>query len=80
MSTGPVEAKVKWGGAGAAVGGLVVWALETYVFHGSVPVPVQAFIDLAVPAGLAWVLGYAAKHTFRDDPDARNAQERPPMT
>lgn len=78
MSKGPVEAKVKWGGVGAAVGGVIVWALETYTFHGNVPVPVQALIDLAVPAGLAWLLGYSAKHTFRDDPDARNAQERPP--
>lgn len=78
MSTGPVEAKVKWGGAGAAVGGVVVWVLETYVFHGVVPVPVQAFVDLAVPALLALVGGYVARHTFRNDPDAVNAQERPP--
>lgn len=79
MSSGPVEAKVKRGGAGAALGGLIVWGLETYAFHDTVPVPVQACIDLAVPAALAWVLAYFAKHTFRDDPDARNAQERPPM-
>lgn len=78
MSTGPVEAKVKMATFGAATAGLIVWVAETYWFKGAVPVPVQAFIDLAVPAALAFVFGYAAKHTFRRDPDAVNAQEHPP--
>lgn len=70
MTTGPIEAKVKNAAVGAALAGVVVWALETYVFRGNVPVPIQALIDIAVPAVAAFAFGYAAKHTFRNDPDA----------
>lgn len=79
MSTGPVEQKVKAGAGVAAVGGLIVWLLKEYAFGGAdVPEPVVAFVFVAVPAAASLVGGYLAKHTFRNDPDARNAQERPP--
>jgi hypothetical protein len=68
--SGPVESKVKAATFGAAVAGVGVWALETYVFHGSVPLPIQALIDIAVPGVCAFVLGWAAKHTPRTDPGA----------
>lgn len=79
MTTGPVESKVKMGAFGAAVAGVVVWTLETYVFRGAVPLPIQALIDIAVPAVAAFAFGYAAKHTFRNDPDAVNGAEAPPV-
>ncbi len=78
MSTGPIESKVKAASLGAAAAGVIVWALETYMFKGAVPVPIQAFIDLALPALAAFAAGYAAKHTFRRDPDAVNSGEPPP--
>lgn len=74
VKTSPVEAKVKasTGGAtaGVVVGALVIWGLQNYVFKGSdVPVPIQAFVYLVVPAALtagsAFVSGYLAKHTPR---------------
>lgn len=71
MSTGPVESKVKAASLGAAVAGVILWVLETYVFHGIVPAPLQAIIDIAVPAVTAFILGYAARHTPRTDPDAQ---------
>lgn len=70
MSTGPVETKVKAAAFGAALAGVCVWALETYAFHGTVPLPIQALIDIAIPAIAAFGLGFSAKHTARTDPDA----------
>lgn len=78
MSTGPVESKVKAGAFGAAVAGVVVWVLETYTFSGAVPLPVQAVIDIGVPAIFGFLFAYAAKHTFRNDADAVNSAEGPP--
>jgi hypothetical protein len=78
MSSGPVEAKVTYATVGAAIAGVLIWALETYLFRGVVPLPVQALIDIAVPALSAFGFGYAARHTFRNDPDARKGQETPP--
>lgn len=78
MSTGPVESKVKAASGAAVVGGLIVWALEQYVFGGDVPDPVEAVIYLAVPAITAFLGGFMARHTFRNDPDAVNAQAGPP--
>lgn len=73
MSTGPMETKVKSAAGWAAVTGFVIWALETYVFSGLVPVPVQGFLDVVIPALGALIGGYVAKHTFRNDADARTA-------
>lgn len=78
MSTGPVETKVKSAAGWAAVTGFAVWVLETYVFHATVPAPVQALIDVAVPGLGALLGGYLAKHTYRNDPDARAANGLPP--
>ena len=71
MSTGPIETKVTSATFGAAIAGVAVWALQTYVFESDVPLPVQALIGIAVPAVAAFVAGYSAKHTTRNDPDAR---------
>jgi hypothetical protein len=56
----------------------VVWALETYVFKGTVPIPIQALIDIAIPAIAAFGVGYAVHHTWRNDPDARQGAGNPP--
>lgn len=71
MSTGPVEGKVKAAAFGAACAGVLIWALETYAFRKTVPLPVRALIDIAIPAALTFLAGWAAKHTFRTDPDAQ---------
>lgn len=70
MSTGPVESKVKAATFGAALAGVLVWVLETYLFHASVPMPLQALIDIAIPAGAVFAAGYTTRHTPRADPDA----------
>ena len=73
MSTGPIETKVKSAAGWAAATGFAVWILETYVFHGVVPIPVQGVLDIIIPGLGALIGGYFAKHTFRNDPDARKA-------
>lgn len=66
----PVEAKVKSATVGAAVAGVVVWALESFVFGGQVPGAVQAAIDVLVPGAAALAAGWLARHTPRADPAA----------
>lgn len=61
----PVERKVKAASSGAAVAGLVLWVLQVYVFAGDVPDPVVVAVGALVPAVVAWVAGYRAKHTPR---------------
>lgn len=78
MSTGPVESKVKAATTGAAIAGVVVWVLESYVFHSTVPAPIQALLDIAIPGVVAFAAGYVARHTFRNDPDAVTSGEAPP--
>ena len=68
---GPIETKVTAATMAAAVAGLVLWVLETYVFDGSVPEAVGAVVALAVPAVLTFLAGYQAKHTPRRDLAAR---------
>lgn len=62
----PVERKVTAASISAAVGGLIVWALQTYVFHGGA-VPEQAtwVIDLVISGAMSFVAGWVAKHTPR---------------
>jgi hypothetical protein len=80
MNSGPVESKVKYATLGAALAGVAVWSLETYVFRGVVPVPIQALIDIAVPAIAVFGFGYSAHHTWRGDPDAQaTAPPNPPL-
>lgn len=62
----PVAPKVVAASTAAAVGGLVMWALGTYVFHGDVPEPVKAIVDIAVPGVLAFAAGWLAHHQYRD--------------
>lgn len=76
MSTVPVETKVKaaavGGGVAVTVAGVVVWMLQTYVFHGSpVPPALQDLIELLISLGLTvagtfWA-GWTAPHTLRPD-------------
>lgn len=41
-----------------AIAGLLIWVLQTYVFHGDVPGPVATAIAALVPAAV----GYVATH------------------
>ena len=65
---GPVEAKVQASTWAAAVSGLALWALGTYVFKGSVPDVVVSWTYVIVPAALTFAAGYLAKHTPRPGP------------
>jgi hypothetical protein len=67
----PVETKVKASTAAAALSGLALWALSRYVFRGDVPDVVVSWVDVIIPAVLAFAAGYLAKHTVRPaDPPA----------
>jgi hypothetical protein len=73
----PTEPKVKaatvGGGAGAVVGGFVVWLLDQLLWNGDnppdVPAPVELLVMLVVPAALAaaaaYGAGWQAKHVNR---------------
>jgi hypothetical protein len=61
----PVEAKVQASTAVAAVSGLALWALGTYVFKGDVPDVVASWVYVLVPGVLTFAAGYLAKHTPR---------------
>ncbi len=65
---GPVEAKVQASTWAAAVSGLALWALGTYVFKGSVPDVVVSWTYVIVPAALTFGAGYLAKHAPRPGP------------
>ena len=62
-----IETKVQAGTASAAVAGVALWALQTYVFKSGMPQGVESLVYLAVPAVLAGAAGYLAPHTHRPD-------------
>lgn len=65
--SGPLELKVSAASVGAVLSGLVVWALQTYAFRGDVPLPVDAAVQVLIPAAVALGAGWLAKHTPRPD-------------
>lgn len=73
-----VEPKTKAGAAGAAAGGVVatfvLWALDALFWNGdadpSVPIPVVGLVMLVVPAAVAFLASYAARHVNRVQPPA----------
>ena len=60
-----VETKVKASTAAAAVSGLLLWVLGTYVFRGAVPPVLASWVYVAVPGVVTFVAGYLARHTDR---------------
>jgi hypothetical protein len=72
-----LEPKVKAGSAAALVAGVLVWVLGRYLFRGSVPAPVVALIDAAVPAAFALAAGYLAPHQTRAGEPAAPAAPAP---
>jgi hypothetical protein len=70
---GGIETKVQASTGAAAVSGLILWALGTYVFKGDVPDVVVSWTYVLVPAALTFAAGYVARHTYRPPP-------RPPKT
>jgi hypothetical protein len=60
-----VERKVQASTGAAAVSGLVLWVLGTYVFKGTVPDAVTTVVYILVPAATAFAAGYLTKHTSR---------------
>jgi hypothetical protein len=75
---GQVETKVTASTGAAAVSGLVLWALGTYVFKGSVPGEVVSWTYVLVPAALTFAAGYFARHTSRPPPRAEKTLIQPP--
>lgn len=63
----PVEPKVKAATAGAIFSSLAVWALDEYVFAGTVPGPVEAAIVLVVTGLATFAAGYWSRHAARPD-------------
>jgi hypothetical protein len=68
-----IERKVQASTGAAAVSGLILWALGTYVFKGDVPDVVVSWTYVLVPAAITFLAGYIARHTYRPPP-------RPPKT
>jgi hypothetical protein len=62
-----IESKVQAGSLSAAVAGVALYALQTWVFKGNMPQGVESLVYLAVPAILAGAAGYFAPHTHRPD-------------
>lgn len=63
----PIEYKVSAATIGAVLSSLGVWALQKYVFHDDLPLPVSAAVQTLVPAVITFIAGYVAKHTPRPD-------------
>jgi hypothetical protein len=61
----PIERKVQASTAAAAVSGLVLWAMGTYLFKGNVPDVVTSWVYALVPAGITFAAGYLARHQAR---------------
>ena len=63
-----IETKVQAGTAAAFVSGIIIWALQTWVFKGSaVPPGAISLVYAVVPALLTLAAGYKAPHTHRPD-------------
>ena len=73
-----VERKVQASTGAAAVSGLALWALGTYVFKGDVPDAVTTVVYVLVPAATAFAAGYLAKHTCRPPSRAEKTLIQPP--
>ena len=79
MMAARVETKVTASSLAAALSGVALWALQTYVFKGgNVPAGAVTLVDVGVPAACAWVAGYFAPHTPRAAPPAAPATTSPP--
>jgi hypothetical protein len=61
----PVETKVTAASLSAAVAGVALWALSTWVFKSGTPDGVVSLVYLLVPAVIAGAGGYLAPHTHR---------------
>jgi hypothetical protein len=54
------DAEALAGCIGAALGGLIIWILQTYAFTGDVPGGWQPVLDVIVPAFTAFVFAWLA--------------------
>lgn len=59
------EPKVVAASGGAVVTGMVVWALQSFAFHGDLPMPVSDAVQVFAPAVVAFIAGWLAKHANR---------------
>lgn len=60
-----IEPKVTAASSAAAVTGLALWALGTYVFHGATPAPVDAAVLTLGPGAVAFAAGWWTRHVDR---------------
>ena len=75
----PVEAKVTAGSLSAAAAGVVLWALQTYVFKNGMPAGAESLVYLLVPAVIAFAGSYVAPHTHRPDLLSPPSPAAPPL-
>lgn len=69
----PIEAKAQAATGGAFAAGIIIWALQTWVFKGSsVPAGLVSLVYAVVPAALTLAAAYFAPHTPRPAPPATN--------
>lgn len=62
------EPKVLAATGGAVGTGIAVWVLQTFVFHGTLPVPLSDAVQVVAPAVVAFASGWLAKHVQRPEP------------
>ena len=65
--SGPIEVKVPATAIGSAVSGVIIWALQTYVFPEAVPPAIDGAVQVLVPAAIGMLAGWLAPHTPRPD-------------
>lgn len=60
-----IEPKVTAATGGATAAAAACWVLTQFVFHGALPVPVEALVDVVVPGAVALLGGYLTPHQDR---------------
>lgn len=73
----PIEKKVTWGSVGAYLGGIAIMAVLNAVSSdgglvSALPDWLEVFVIPVVPAMVAFISGWIAKHTPRPDLPATN--------
>lgn len=73
----PIEAKAQAAGLSGAVAGVAVWALQAYVFKGTLNPGLVSLVYAVVPGALALLGAYRAPHTPRPVPPTQAAAAPP---
>jgi ABC-type spermidine/putrescine transport system permease subunit II len=66
MATLPQLTPTHYGAAAGAVTGLAIWALDTYVFHGTTPAEVSAAVSILLPGIVTGITGFLTRKEAKD--------------